>query len=608
MFADLEKSYNLLLARRFLHFRNFSSSQGPGTKHLYLSLPVLFQDIVFFTDLPDKRLKMTSFLPDKKKPTFAEIAALGTSITVSSTIIPADALIGHKKDEPTGTRNQLSAKSSNSTVSTDGNSTASSSSSQQDNTNAAMATATASCSSDKSSVPSSIPKPAPIPLKNPWKVDAIREENQKTIESVTSIFHNDPTPAESMTKRRPVDAITKGIGHLSMKSNTAHKDQALKTAVATETTEESSRISSDQHVAGNKKTDSNHSSEQTLDGKSETIVDSISMARDDEYSTNNDSASPDVDGPTIKTSGEMQHKKSHIPNNHRKSHTTKPSYSSAKSSIRTNINTGKNSHRSPAKNRNNNNNSQKHNTSISGIRVDHKSQEAHNNNHNKTVESKNRQNNNDDNKMTSHCDKTSTVDKVEKRFNQPPKAKLTTNNNKKQNKKKSNIMKKNKSYAVNTRELTALKHAAVKQVEYFFSIDELIKNVYMRKHMDVDGFLPAAIVFNFPSVLSFCVPYYDLLDALKDSESVEVNFENECLRVKGGEEQYKRWLFPNPDGTYGCPKWIISKGDNVGELDGDEHFGEEKKDDFVPTSTLTSVVVDRDAPTRIQMDESQNNS
>lgn len=168
----------------------------------------------------------------------------------------------------------------------------------------------------------------------------------------------------------------------------------------------------------------------------------------------------------------------------------------------------------------------------------------------------------------------------------------STKSNKKQEKKKNSTTKKDKVkvFIPITKDLEAIKSAAVKQIEYFFSVDELVKNIFMRKHMDADGFLPAAIVFNFPSVLSYCVPYYDLLEALNMSKTVEVNFDNECLRLKGGEEQYKKWIFPNPDGTYGCPKWIISKGDD----DIDEryqpscisvHF-EEKKDDG--TSELTS--------------------
>ena len=102
--------------------------------------------------------------------------------------------------------------------------------------------------------------------------------------------------------------------------------------------------------------------------------------------------------------------------------------------------------------------------------------------------------------------------------------------------------------------LEQIKTNAVKQIEYFFSMEELVKNVFLRRHMDVDGYLPAAIVFNFPSVAKFGLPYPDLLTAVSQkSTKVDVDFINECLRVHG---DYKKWLFPNQDGSYGCPKWL----------------------------------------------------
>lgn len=217
-----------------------------------------------------------------------------------------------------------------------------------------------------------------------------------------------------------------------------------------------------------------------------------------------------------------------------------------------------------------------------------KNMNSHNNFRAKTNHSHNRRNNNN-NQNNSSDGKTENAQNssINKKSNKKWQDRIrTTNSNKKQDKKKnSSPMKKNKGklFTHNTNNIAATKLAAVKQIEYFFSTDELVKNVFMRKHMDVDGYLPAAIVFNFPSVLSYCVPYYDLLEALKLSKMVEVDFENECLRVKGGEEKYKRWLFPNPDGTYGCPKWIISKGDDDDRYHAcsNDHF-EEKKDDGTP--------------------------
>ncbi len=120
-------------------------------------------------------------------------------------------------------------------------------------------------------------------------------------------------------------------------------------------------------------------------------------------------------------------------------------------------------------------------------------------------------------------------------------------------------------------------------------MDELIKNVYLRKQMDVEGYLPAAIVFNFPSVLAHCIPYYDLLEAIQvNSETLEVDMTNECLRIKG-EDNYKRWLMPNADGTFGVTKWIKDwsaeeqaavqeKGDEGASATGNESEGNEKSE------------------------------
>jgi hypothetical protein len=149
-----------------------------------------------------------------------------------------------------------------------------------------------------------------------------------------------------------------------------------------------------------------------------------------------------------------------------------------------------------------------------------------------------------------------------------------TKNKKQTNKRKNKSQKKNKggansnaNYTPTPQDLAAFKKSAVQQVEYFFSTDELVRNIYLRKQMDLEGYLPAAIVFNFPTVLMYGVPYDELLEAVKACDSVEVDSENECLRVKGGEEEYKKWLFPNEDGTLGCAKWIKEPAVEVEDAD-----------------------------------------
>ena len=102
------------------------------------------------------------------------------------------------------------------------------------------------------------------------------------------------------------------------------------------------------------------------------------------------------------------------------------------------------------------------------------------------------------------------------------------------------------------------------QVEYYFSTTELAKNVFLRKYMDGCGYVPFAIVYNFPSILSFHIPYSELLDGVNVlSKKLDVDLVNECVRIKyksdsteQGEDPHKKWLFPNPDGSLGCPRWI----------------------------------------------------
>ena len=96
-------------------------------------------------------------------------------------------------------------------------------------------------------------------------------------------------------------------------------------------------------------------------------------------------------------------------------------------------------------------------------------------------------------------------------------------------------------------------------VEYYFSADELCKNVFIRRHMDVDGYVPAALVFNFPGVVRLGIPYSTLLECMTSSDCLDADIENETLRIKsktGDGSKYKKWLFPNELGEYGCPRWI----------------------------------------------------
>ena len=74
--------------------------------------------------------------------------------------------------------------------------------------------------------------------------------------------------------------------------------------------------------------------------------------------------------------------------------------------------------------------------------------------------------------------------------------------------------------------------------------------------MDVEGYVPAAVLFNFPSVSSLGIPYPDLLEATGvRSDVLQVCHENETLRLTNVDDRVK-WLVPNGEGGMGCPRWI----------------------------------------------------
>mmetsp|Transcript_12190 Transcript_12190/g.22849 ORF Transcript_12190/g.22849 Transcript_12190/m.22849 type:complete len:510 (-) Transcript_12190:131-1660(-) len=498
-----------------------------------------------------------SSVPQTKKLTFAEMVALGGTVNISSSTVgsfPVDhqAAAVDRESKIAVTKKQTSihshtkseticvAASSNATVSTDGNST--SSFSTQNNT-------CDSSTSNKNDVPSSVPKPVATPAKNPWNMDLVR----KGFETETPNVHEHPTPAESIAMNRVSAVVSQDPTAVSYSGETK-TTSAEEKGVGITVTDPSSSQGVEEHKSNECASSSQHKIDTTALSNTEASSQIQSKEKDNRIANERACRSPRSNAPKIQhNKTQPQAKKQFISS---RSHRIKPMHSSAKNAVKYS-NSSNSSYTRTNSTKNRMNDSNIHSNSSNG-----KTEKVKNMNINLKSDRK-------------------LQDKIR-----------SVKSNKKQDKKKNSTTKRDKVkvFIPNTKDLEAMKSAAVKQIEYFFSVDELVKNIFMRKHMDADGFLPAAIVFNFPSVLSYCVPYYDLLEALNMSKTVEVNFNNECLRLKGGEEQYKKWIFPNPDGTYGCPKWIISNGDD----DNDEryqpscisdHF-EEKKDDG--TSELTS--------------------
>lgn len=100
---------------------------------------------------------------------------------------------------------------------------------------------------------------------------------------------------------------------------------------------------------------------------------------------------------------------------------------------------------------------------------------------------------------------------------------------------------------------------AKEQIEFYFSPDNLVRDIFLRQHMDVDGFVPLAFVGSFQAVYSVHQDYLSLLEAMKDSELVELDLENEKVRLRDG---WQKWLWPNADGGYGVPRYIKAAMDD----------------------------------------------
>lgn len=89
--------------------------------------------------------------------------------------------------------------------------------------------------------------------------------------------------------------------------------------------------------------------------------------------------------------------------------------------------------------------------------------------------------------------------------------------------------------------------------EFYFSPENLVRDMFLRQHMDVDGYVPLAFVGSFQAVYSLHQDYPSLLEAMQSSEVVEFDHVNEKIRLRYG---WEKWLWPNPDGTYGVPSYV----------------------------------------------------
>lgn len=84
------------------------------------------------------------------------------------------------------------------------------------------------------------------------------------------------------------------------------------------------------------------------------------------------------------------------------------------------------------------------------------------------------------------------------------------------------------------------KVALRKQIEFYFSPGNLCKDMYLRSHMDTNGWTPLELIARFPRVEKYKASMTEITEALADSVILEVDSEAHNVRLKD-EESRSTW-------------------------------------------------------------------
>ena len=96
--------------------------------------------------------------------------------------------------------------------------------------------------------------------------------------------------------------------------------------------------------------------------------------------------------------------------------------------------------------------------------------------------------------------------------------------------------------------------------EFYFTCDNLVRDIFLRQHMDVDGYVPLAFVGSFQAVYSVHQDYESLFEAMKHSKTIQLDEQNEKIRLR---TDWQKWVWPNTNGGYGVPRYVKHKTDEA---------------------------------------------
>lgn len=111
---------------------------------------------------------------------------------------------------------------------------------------------------------------------------------------------------------------------------------------------------------------------------------------------------------------------------------------------------------------------------------------------------------------------------------------------------------------------TLLKEYIKRQIEYYFSVENLERDFFLRRKMDQQGFLPISLIASFHRVQALTTNVSLILEALKDSTEIEIIDQKMRKRIEP-----EKWPIPGPSPRslpqtdfsqlINCPEFIPGK-------------------------------------------------
>lgn len=123
----------------------------------------------------------------------------------------------------------------------------------------------------------------------------------------------------------------------------------------------------------------------------------------------------------------------------------------------------------------------------------------------------------------------------------------------------------------------------VNQIDYYFSSENLVKDMFLRKEMDEQGWVPVKLIAGFKKVKELTDDIQLILNALRSSNVVEV--QGEKLRARN---DWSRWILP-PTVQYAAISSPRGGGPEVLR----QHLQSIKLDEPYPTTTTTAASCSR---------------